>query len=116
MLDTAGNDLAGGTMVVDDNGDRLAQRREVLLQARCRKSSWHVFAVEIGDVSQGGCSIIGSAENFVVGDAVQLRIANLRPIDGEVRWLQGDKVGVEFRTAFSRQAIADLSAVYGITL
>lgn len=101
-------------MTADDNGDRLSLRREVLLQARCRKSRWHVFSVELGNVSQGGCSIIGSVANFVVGDVVQLRIAGFQPIDAEVRWIRGDVTGVEFRAAVALAAIDNLAAAYGL--
>lgn len=103
-------------MIAQDNGDRLARRREVLLQARCRKSQWHVFAVELGDVSQGGCSIVGSAESFEVGELIQLRIPNFISLDAEVRWIDGECVGVEFREALNSRAIEDLSAIYGLTI
>ncbi len=103
-------------MVTNDNGDRLAPRREVLLQARCRKSSWHVFSVELGDISQGGCSIIGSAGNFEVGDIVQLRITGFRPLKAQVRWISEDCVGVEFQSALTRAVIDDLAATYGIAI
>ena len=98
----------------NDNGDRLTARRTVLLQARCRKSSWHVFPVELGDISQGGCSIVGSSEAFARGDAVQLRIAHLKPIEAEVRWLLADRVGVEFRAALKDRVIEELGETYGI--
>lgn len=101
----------------DDQGrDRVSERRTVLLQARCRKSSWHVFPVELGDISQGGCSIVGSSESFVQGEAVRLSIANLKPIEARVRWLLDDKVGVEFHTALKGRVIAELSETYGITI
>jgi hypothetical protein len=100
----------------NETGDRLNKRRTVLLQARCRKSRWHVVPVELGDISQGGCSIVGSAESFVPGEQVQLRIASLRPIDAHVRWLQGDRVGVEFRAALKGRVIEELAELYGITI
>lgn len=94
--------------------DRLAERRPVLLQARCRKSSWHVFPVELGDLSQGGCSIVGSGEAFLPGEAIQLRIANFKPITAQIRWLEGGKVGVEFHSALSGRLIDQLGQAYGI--
>lgn len=103
-------------MVTNDNGDRLAPRREVLLHARCRKSSWHVFSVELGDISQGGCSIIGCPGNFDVGNTVQLRITGFRPLEAQVRWIGDDRVGVEFQLALTRAVIDDLAATYGIAI
>ncbi|MFC0203359.1 PilZ domain-containing protein [Novosphingobium soli] len=96
------------------NGDRLSQRRTVLLQARCRKSSWYVFPVELGDISEGGCSIVGCSEAFAAGERIQLRMANLKPIEAEVRWVRRDRVGVEFRAALKRSVLADLGGAYGL--
>ncbi|GLK45145.1 MULTISPECIES: PilZ domain-containing protein [Novosphingobium] len=96
--------------------DRLAGRRAVLMQARCRKSSWHVFPVELSDISQGGCSIVGSAEIFVRDEPIQLRIANFKPIAAHVRWLKGNKVGVEFRSALAGKLIEELGRAYGIPI
>ncbi|KMS59479.1 pilus protein PilZ [Novosphingobium barchaimii LL02] len=98
----------------NDNGDRLNTRRTVLLQGRCRKSPWHVFPVELGDLSQGGCSIVGSSESFARGEHVQLRVAHLRPIEAEVRWLLPGKVGVEFRAPLNGNLIEELGELYGI--
>ncbi|EJU09066.1 hypothetical protein LH128_30846 [Sphingomonas sp. LH128] len=101
-------------MMLADENDRLAQRHPVLLQARCRKSRWHVFPVELGDVSQGGCSVVGSAEAFVPGEAIELRIANFKPIPAHVRWLDGNTVGIEFRSALAGRVIQELGQAYGI--
>jgi len=103
-------------MQENENGDRLSTRRTVLLQARCRKSSWHVFPVELGDISQGGCSIIGSSDGFVPGEKVRLNIAHLKPIEARVRWLREDKVGVEFVSALKGHVIEELGETYGIAI
>lgn len=100
----------------NENGDRLSPRRTVLLQARCRKSSWHVFPVELGDISQGGCSIIGNSDAFVQGERVRLNIANLKPIVAQVRWLREGKVGVEFVSALKGRLIEELGETYGIAI
>lgn len=100
----------------NENGDRLSARRTVLLQARCRKSSWHVFPVELGDISQGGCSIIGSSDAFVAGETVRLNIAHLKPIEAQVRWLRNDRVGVEFVSALKGRVIEELGETYGISI
>lgn len=98
----------------NENGDRLSDRHEVLLQARCRKSSWHVFPVELGDISQGGCSIVGSSEAFTSGERVRLNIAHLKSIEAEVRWIREQKVGVEFRAALKGRLIDELGGSYGL--
>lgn len=103
---------------MNDNGDcdRLNARHTVLLQARCRKSSWNVFPVELSDISEGGCCIVGSAEDFTAGEAVQLRIAHLKPIEAHVRWIRGPKVGVEYRAALNGRVTEDLGRIYGVVV
>jgi len=103
-------------MKLDGECDRLSPRRVVLLQARCRKSSWNVFPVELADISAGGCCIVGSSEAFVPGETVQLRIAHLRSIEAQVRWLRGRNVGVEFRAALRPSVIDELGRSYSPTV
>ncbi|PEQ11143.1 hypothetical protein B2G71_19085 [Novosphingobium sp. PC22D] len=95
-----------------DTGDRLNPRSKVLLDARCRTSSWHVFQVELADFCEGGCRILGGAADLAEGQAVKLRIANLKPITGTVRWIRGADAGVEFHAALGRGTVASISAQY----
>lgn len=103
---------------MNDQGecDRLNQRHVVLLQARCRKSSWNVFPVELADISEGGCCIVGSREAFAPGETVQLRIAHLKPLEAHVRWLRGARVGVEFKGPLKSRVIEELGRIFGITV
>ncbi|MPS69204.1 MULTISPECIES: PilZ domain-containing protein [Novosphingobium] len=94
--------------------DRLSERHEVLLRARCRKSSWHVFAVELSDISEGGCCIVGNAEDFEPGQSVALRIAHLKAIPAHVRWIRESRVGIEFLSPLGSRVIGDLDKAYGI--
>lgn len=95
--------------------DRLNRRRTVLLQGRCRKSSWEVFDVELDNLSEGGCCIVGSSELFDPGQALSLRFANTRNIEASVRWVTDERVGVEFRVPLKRRVIEELGIAYGIT-
>lgn len=99
----------------DDDCDRLNRRRTVLLQGRCRKSSWEVFDVELDNLSEGGCCIVGSSELFEPRQSLSLRFANTRNIEASVRWVTDDRVGVEFRVPLKRRIIEDLGIAYGIT-
>lgn len=94
--------------------DRLDRRVTVLLQGRCRDSSWSVFDVELGNISAGGCCIIGNPLRFEPMQLLSLRFADFRNIDAKVRWIVGDTVGVEFQTPLKRRAIERLAGVYGI--
>jgi hypothetical protein len=96
--------------------DRLSKRQTVLLQGRCRKSSWKVFDVELDNISEGGCCIVGSVDRFALSDPVSLRFANLKHVDGAVRWIGEARVGVEFRAPLKRRVIEELAASYGITI
>lgn len=100
----------------NEQGDRLTARQTVLLHARCRKSSWHVFPVELGDISQGGCSIVGSSGAFIPGERLRLNVAHLKPIEAQVRWLNDEKVGLEFIEALSSRLTDDLGKLYGVTI
>lgn len=97
----------------DDCG-RLHSRHEVLLEARCRKSSWHVFGVELADISEGGCCFAGGAEDFTPSQRVALRLAHLKAVEAEVRWVRGGRVGLAFLTPLGRKAIEDIARRYGI--
>ncbi|KQM17492.1 PilZ domain-containing protein [Novosphingobium sp. Leaf2] len=103
-------------MKSDETGSRASQRIAVLLHARCRKSSWHVFPVELGDVSHLGCSIVGCAEPFVPGQIVRLSIANMKPIEAQVRWIGDTATGLQFTVPLADHVIAQLAKAYGIEI
>jgi len=94
--------------------DRLNRRLTVLLHGRCRQSSWQVFDVELGDISEGGCCVIGNADRFAQGQHVSLRFANLRNVEGSVRWLRDDRIGLEFRKPIKARVIEELAASFGL--
>ena len=99
-----------------ENCDRLSKRNDVLLDARCRKSSWNVVRVELGNISQGGCCIVGSGPDFAPGEIVELRIAHMKGISATVRWVRGQDAGVEFNTALKARAVDDLARIYSIVV
>ena len=94
--------------------DRLDRRLTVLLQARCRETSWKVFDVELDNISAGGCCIIGNPSRFEPMQPLSLRFAQFRNVDAKVRWIAGEKVGVEFQMPIKRGAIEMLAETYGI--
>ena len=93
--------------------ERGSERREVLLSARCRKSSWIVHRVELNDLSEGGCCIIGGADGLELGQSVVIRFADLKGIPGTVRWVADHRAGVEFDSPVEAAVIAELGQVYG---
>ncbi len=101
-------------MLGGSGDDRLAQRHEVLLHARCRMSPWKVFDVELGNISAGGCSILACRERFTTGQGLTLRIAYLKALKCHVSWCGDGAIGVEFREALSNRMIAVLNTRYGL--
>lgn len=106
----------GPDMIETVNCDRLNRRVTVLLHGRCRQSSWKVFDVELDNISEGGCCIIGGGEHFEPMQGVSLRFANLRNVDAQVRWIRGDKVGIEFRAPLKHRLIEAVDHTYGISI
>lgn len=52
------------------------------------------------NLSAQGCSLRLPAGSFAAGDAVWFSIETLQALHGTVRWVDGDKVGVEFDRPF----------------
>lgn len=71
--------------------------------------------VELDNISEGGCCIIGGSEHFEPMQVVSLRFANLRNVVAQVRWIRGGMVGVEFRTPLKHRVIEDVGQAYGIS-
>ncbi|TYC90775.1 PilZ domain-containing protein [Novosphingobium sp. BW1] len=103
-------------MYAGNPGDRLSGRHEVLLRARCRKSPWEVFDVEIGNLGAGGCSILQSRESFAQGEELTLRFAHLKPCKARVCWVRQDVVGIEFVKALTPTTITELNGHYGLSM
>lgn len=93
---------------------RVGRREPVLLDARCRKSSWIVNQVELVNISEGGCCISGRIEGLVPGDDVTLRIADLGPLKGNVRWSDKRQAGIAFAKPITVGLVAELAERYRV--
>jgi hypothetical protein len=58
------------------------------------------FEGRLNNLSADGCSLQLTFGSFMVGDLVWFRIESIQPWRGTVRWVNGDKVGVEFERPF----------------
>lgn len=94
---------------------RGSKRKNVFLSARCRKTSWLVDHVELADVSEGGCSIVGSGEDLRVGQDVKIRFAEFKGVPGTVRWIRDKIAGIEFDNPLEPELIEHLGKDYTIT-
>jgi hypothetical protein len=53
----------------------------------------------LSDFSANGCSFFDSTGSFKHDDEVWLKIGSLEPWKGLVRWVSGDRIGIEFERA-----------------
>ena len=93
---------------------RLNRRVAVLLHARCHASSWKVFNVELSDISESGCCLIGGRTHLRPLQSISLRFADVRNVEAKVRWIERGKVGVEFVTPLARSVIESMKRTYSI--
>ena len=88
------------------NHDRAqpSRRREARLaiEAKAKLSSSMATGFEgiLIDISTNGCSFHSPGGSFCVGDQVWLRLDNMQPWRGSVRWIADDRIGVEFNNPF----------------
>lgn len=75
--------------------NRKSQRKPVLLAAQCRTMSGLRDRGEISDITSEGCCVKTNSLFFKVGTRVVIRPDGLEGLTGVVRWIVGDKAGVE---------------------
>jgi hypothetical protein len=91
---------------------RTSARQPILLDARCRKTSWFVNQVELVNVSEGGCCICGRLDGLAAGDEVTLRLADLGAVPGSVRWVEERRAGIAFASPLAQPVVDELAATY----
>lgn len=75
---------------------RGADRKPVVLMALCRTQSGLRDAGRISDISTHGCCVQTNSLFFKVGTRVSIRPDGIEGLTGIVRWIDGDRAGVEF--------------------
>lgn len=68
----------------------------MVLAAQCRTQSGLRDSGFISDISPEGCCVSTNSLFFRVGTRVVIRPEGLEGLTGTVRWIQGDRAGVEF--------------------
>ena len=94
---------------------RNSERKPVFLNARCRKSSWLVDHVELANLSEGGCCIVGGGEGLQIDQPVTIRFADLKGVPGKVCWIEGKIAGVQFDKPIDADVIAELADTYSFS-
>lgn len=93
---------------------RQNERLGVLLNARCRKTSWMISRVDLADLSEGGCRIVGNAVDVTAGQEVEIRITDVPAIPGTVRWVKDGDAGIEFDSPLDSENLANLTSLYSL--
>lgn len=72
------------------------ERSQTSAVGTCKTERGQEFEIEYRDISQGGCSVDDLVGAMSFGAHVSLFIEGTGPIQAEVAWRQGDRVGLEF--------------------
>lgn len=102
-----------------DRGDtprRREERQDIAAAATLAAAMHDGVAGQLADFSANGCSFVQSDLAYGVGQAVWIRIGELEPLRGTIRWATEDRAGIEFDRAlhpavFEHLAKANPSAV-----
>jgi hypothetical protein len=89
---------------------RQSERKPVKLAAQCRTRSGLRDKGLISDISAEGCCVSTDSLFFRVGTRVVIRPEGMEGLSGIVRWISGDKAGVEFDNPLYGPVIDHLAA------
>jgi hypothetical protein len=89
---------SGSTMPADHD-DRSEAREALAVEADIRTYNGMKWPVHVLDLSCHGCQISGCSELLRVGSFLSIKFATLTYLLAIVRWVDGDKAGIEFSQA-----------------
>jgi hypothetical protein len=92
---------------------RKEARNAVAMPARCRTLSGTRDEGAIHDISTHGCCVTMRTLCLNVGSRVIVRPNGLEGIAGVVRWIAGDRAGIEFDTPLYGPIVEHLSQRHG---
>ena len=76
--------------------ERKETRHPVDIEGRYRTGNGIAYDVIVNDLSQHGCRIFDRFSNLVIGKQISIRIGSIGPLFAEVRWREGQIVGIKF--------------------
>jgi hypothetical protein len=79
--------------------DRSEERHGVEIQGRYRTGSGISYDVTVHDLSLHGCRIFDKFSNLNPDKQISIRIGSIGPIFAQVRWREGQVVGIKFNDA-----------------
>ena len=91
---------------------RNEQRQLVELPANCRTQSGLRGSGRISDISAQGCCIATNGLFVRVGLKVVIRPEGLEGLTGTVRWINGERAGIEFDNPLYEPVVDHLARIH----
>lgn len=89
---------------------RTESRLSVDLPGAYRTVGQDARTMFFSQISSKGCRVTADDLDLTIGDAVELRLGPIGPIEGVVRWARGNMAGVEFNTAIEAALVGYFAA------
>ena len=80
----------------NDQNHRQSERKPVTMGARCRTMSGLRDEGQVSDLSTHGCCLTMKSMFLAIGTRVMIKPDGLEAISGVIRWLAGNRAGVQF--------------------
>lgn len=87
---------------------RRSQRRVVLLEAQLRTGGGLRDTGTVLDLSPSGCSVTVNTFFLSYGQRLTVRLPGLESLAGTVRWIEGQRCGIEFAYALHPAVVEHL--------
>jgi hypothetical protein len=94
---------------------RKAPRNAVTMPARCRTMSGMRDDGELSDISTRGCCVTTRGLFLHIGHRVIIKPEGMEGITGVVRWLSGNRAGIEFDMPLYGPIVEHMSARHAIS-
>lgn len=93
--------------------NRQSERKPVEMAAQCRTHSGLRDRGQISDISSTGCCVTTSGLFVKVGSRVLIKPDGIEGLSGIIRWVEGNRAGVEFDTAIYTPVVEHLAQMHG---
>ena len=92
--------------------NRKAMRQPLTLAAKCRTTSGMSDDAYLSDLSAHGCCITTRGLLFRLGSRVTIKPQGLEGISGVIRWIAGNRAGVEFEQPLYGPVVEHLTVTH----
>lgn len=91
---------------------RRTERKTVAMAATFRTAGGLRAQVGIADISANGCCLTARAMRVKVGSCIVIRPEGMEGLFATVRWITGDRIGVEFDAPLYEPVVDHLAMRY----